>query len=170
MGMAHTDGSATARRSWPFDCCSRRGGLAFAALLAVAGAFFTLASLDLPFGDFALPGPGFFPFALGLLLFALSVAIFVMTFQEPREAPKVELGHSPVLIAFVAMCLTAALFERLGAMLTLWGFAAAMLILIGRVRIIPAVLSSGVGMLVTWYIFKTLLGVQLPAGPLAGVL
>jgi hypothetical protein len=170
MGMAHIDGSAAARRSWPFDCCSRRGGLVCAALLGITGAFFTLASLDLNLGDFLLPGPGFFPFALGLLLFALSVAIFVKVYQEPREAPKIELGHSPVLIAFIAMCATAALFEQLGAMLTLTGFSAVMLVFVGRVRIIPAILSSTVGMLFVWYIFKTLLGVQLPAGPLAGVL
>ena len=33
-----------------------------------------------------------------------------------------------------------------------------------------AVLSSVISMLVVWYAFKVLLGVQLPAGPLEGIL
>ena len=159
-----------ARKAWPFDCCSRRGGLIIAVILGLIGAFFALQSLALSFGDFQLPGPGFLPFGLGLLLIALSAAILIMTFQEPRAAPRVELGHSPVIIAFVGLIGVAALFERLGAFLTLGGFTALMLILIGRVRIVLAVPSSVVGMLAVWYVFKILLGVQLPVGPLEGLL
>ena len=170
MDIGLEGGSAASRRRWPFECCSRRGGLVVAAVLAIGGVFFSMESLSLTFGNLDLPGPGFFPFALGLLLFALSVAIFVIVFREPREAPKVELGHGSVIISFFAMCVTAALFERLGAFLALGAFCAAMLILVARMRIIPALLSSAVGMLAVWYVFKVLLGVQLPAGPLAGLL
>jgi hypothetical protein len=159
-----------ARKAWPFHCCSRRGGLIVAGVLALTGAFFTLESLNLSFGDLALPGPGFLPFAFGLLLIALSVAVFILAFQEPRDAPRVELGHAPVLIAFAALIATSFLFERIGAFLSLGGFTALMLIFVARVRIIPALLSSVLGMLAVWYIFKILLGVQLPVGPLEGLL
>ena len=170
MSEASQEGPAATRRAWPFDCCSRRGGLWVAAILALAGAGFATQALTMTFGNLDLPGPGFFPFALGLLLIALSVAIFIMVFQEPRAAPKVEMGHSPVLIALVAMSIAAGLFERAGAFLSLGGFTLVMLILVARVRIIPAVLASVIGMLVIWYVFKVLLGVQLPAGPLEGIL
>ena len=93
-----------------------------------------------------------------------------MAFQEPRNVLHVEMGHQPVLIGFVAMCLTAGLFETIGAFLSLSGFILVMLVAVGRVRIIPAVLGSVIGMLILWYIFKVLLGVQLPAGPLEGIL
>jgi hypothetical protein len=159
-----------ARKTWPFDCCSRRGGLLVAAVLGLVGAFFALASLRLPFGDFNLPGPGFLPFALGLVLIALSVVIFVAAFHEPAKAPRIELGHAPVLIALAGLIATAFFFERLGAFLSLGGFTALMLVFVARVRLIPAVLSSIVGMLAVWYVFKVLLGVQLPVGPLEGLL
>jgi hypothetical protein len=61
-------------------------------------------------------------------------------------------------------------FERFGAFLTLGTFTAVMLVLVARVRIIPAVLASIVGMVAVWYVFKILLGVQLPVGPLEGIL
>jgi hypothetical protein len=170
MSESRQDTSPTARKAWPFDCCGRRGGRLMAGILGLIGAFFAVASLKLPFGDFALPGPGFLPFGLGLVLIALSVAILVMTLQEPGAAPPVEIGQPPVLIAFAGLIATAALFERLGAFLSLGGFAALMLILVARVRIIPAVLSSVLGMLAVWYVFKVLLGLQLPVGPLEGIL
>jgi putative tricarboxylic transport membrane protein len=170
MSEAWQEGPAPTRKIWPFDCCSRRGGLWVAVVLAFIGAGFAAQALTMTFGNLDLPGPGFFPFALGLLLIALSVAIFIMVIQEPREAPKVELGHSPVLITMAAMSLAAALFERAGAFLSLGGFTLAMLVLVGRVRIIPAVLASVIGMLAVWYVFKVLLGVQLPTGPLEGLL
>jgi putative tricarboxylic transport membrane protein len=170
MSETWQDKPKATRQAWPFLCCSRTGGLVAAAVLGLVGAGFTIQSLTLTFGDVSLPGPGFFPFALGLLLIALSVAIFVMVLKEPRNVLQVEVGHAPVLISFVAMCLTAGLFERAGAFLSLGGFMLIMLVAVGRVRIIPAVLASVIGMLVVWYVFKVLLGVQLPAGPLDGVL
>jgi putative tricarboxylic transport membrane protein len=162
--------AATPRGSWPFNCCSRRGGLWVAGLLGLTGIGFSSQALNLTFGNLDLPGPGFFPFALGLLLIALSVAIFIMVFQEPREAPKVEIGHWPVIISLIAMSAATALFERAGAFLSLGGFMLVMLATVGRVRIIPAALTSVISMLVVWYVFKVLLGVQLPAGPLEGIL
>jgi len=170
MSDTWQEGPAEARRSWPFDCCSRRGGLWIATILALTGIGFATEALKLTFGNLDLPGPGFFPFALGLVLMALSVAIFVMIFQEPREAPKVELGHWPVIITMAAMSVATALFEWAGAFLSLGGFMLVMLTTVGRVRIIPAALSSVISMLVVWYVFKVLLGVQLPTGPLEGIL
>jgi len=161
---------AKTRRSWPFHCCSRRGGLWTAAILALIGIGFASEALKLTFGNLDLPGPGFFPFALGLLLVALSVAVFIIALQEPREAAKIEIGHGPVLITMAAMVATTALFERAGAFLSLGGFMLVMLLMVARVRIIPAILSSVISMLVVWYAFKVLLGVQLPAGPLEGIL
>lgn len=139
-------------------------------MLALVGAGFAAQALNLTFGDLDLPGPGFFPFALGLSLVALAAAIFANTLREPADAPPVALGHAPVAITFAAMLLTAALFERLGALVSLGGFSAAMLVFVARVRLLPAIGASALGMLAVWFVFKVLLGVQLPLGPLAGML
>jgi putative tricarboxylic transport membrane protein len=170
MGSAEKDRDAAAGRTWPLQCCSRRGGLVASGVLAIVGAWFATEALTLTFGNLDLPGPGFFPFALGLLLIALSVAIFIAAIRQRDDAPRIELGHIPVLITLAAMVLTAFLFERLGAILSLGAFSIAMLVLVAGARIVPAVLSSAAGMLAVWYLFKVLLGLQLPLGPLAGLL
>jgi putative tricarboxylic transport membrane protein len=170
VSEAGQDHAEEGRGAAPFTCSSRSGGLVMAALLGAVGAFFASQALDLTFGDVSLPGPGFLPFALGLVLMALSAALFVAALREPRAASRIELGHPPVLIAFACLAASAFLFERVGAYLALGGFTALMLILVARTRIILALLASAGGMAAVWYVFKILLGVQLPAGPLAGLL
>lgn len=170
MNDAGRDGPGAQQETLPFACSSRRGGLVMAVLLAAIGAFFALQALGLTFGDISLPGPGFQPFMLGLALTALSAALAVAASRQPRSAPLIELGHPPVLITFACLAASAFLFERLGAFLTLGGFMALMLIFVARVRIITALPASIIGMAAVWYVFKGLLGVQLPAGPLAGLL
>ena len=103
MNEAGQDHAGARRGALPFTCSSRGGGLAVAALLAAVGAFFVSGALSLRFGDVALPGPGFLPFALGLALMALAAAVFAVTLREPRVASVVELGHPPVLIAFACL-------------------------------------------------------------------
>jgi hypothetical protein len=170
MNGASQDGPEAQQGASPFACSSRQGGLAVAVLLAAVGAFFASQALRLTFGDISLPGPGFLPFALGLALMALSAALFVAAYHAPRHASRVDLGHPPVLIAFACLAASALLFERLGAFLTLGGFMALMLVFVAQVRIVTALPASIIGMSVIWYVFKGLLGVQLPGGPLAGLL
>jgi hypothetical protein len=170
MTMDETREATTRGRALPIACCPRRGGVAVAAVLAIVGTGFASQALTLTFGDLGLPGPGFFPFVLGVLMVALAAAIFVMTLREPTGPSRVALGHFSVLVTASAMVVTAALFERLGALISLGGFSAVMLVFVAGVRIAPAVLASGLGMLAVWYVFKVLLGVQLPLGPLAGAL
>ena len=105
MSETWQDKPKATRQAWPFLCCSRKGGLVAAAVLGLVGAGFTIQSLTLTFGDVSLPGPGFFPFALGLLLIALSVAIFVMVLKEPRNVLQVEVGHAPGRSPSSRMCL-----------------------------------------------------------------
>lgn len=170
MDTAQGGNPENANKAWPLEYCSRRGGLVVSALLTIVGGAFAAQALTLPFGNLDLPGPGFFPFVLGLLLMALSIAIFIQIIRDPAKPPRIALGHGPVLITFLGLGLTAFAFERLGALLSLGVFSAAMLVFVGRVRIVPAVLSSTVGMLAVWYVFKVLLGVQLPLGLLVRVL
>jgi hypothetical protein len=168
--MDQTRKAAASGRALPIACCPRRGGLVVAAALAIVGTGFASQALTLTFGDLGLPGPGFFPFVLGVLLVALTAAIFVTALRAPAGEPRVTLGHPPVLVTVSAMIAAAALFERLGAFISLGGFSAVMLVFVGGVRIAPAILASALGMLAVWYVFRVALGVQLPLGPLAAVL
>jgi hypothetical protein len=144
----------------------RGGGIAAAAVLAAIGILFAWQSSLLDLGDFALPGPGFFPLVLGLALAGLGVVIGIECWLR-RDGGSIELGHRDVLIVFVAMLAVAPLFEPLGALPTLGLFGAVLLCLIARTRVAVAAVAALAAMAACWYFFQVLLGLQLPAGPLS---
>jgi Tripartite tricarboxylate transporter TctB family len=156
---------AGAGRLLPCVVPARRGGIAVAALLAVIGLVFAWQASLLDFGGFELPGPGFFPLVLGVVVFAFSTLIAIEGFRGAGEGETVELGHRDVLIVLGAMVAVAALFEPLGAYLSLGLFGAVLLVVIARVSVPLAVLSACVAMAACWYCFQVLLGLQLPRGP-----
>jgi hypothetical protein len=143
---------------------ARHGGMCVAAVLAAIGLLFTWQASLIDFGDFALPGPGFFPLVLGLLVFALAVVIGVRDWFR-TDGETVELGHRDVLIVLAALAALPPLFEPLGAYATLGLFGATLLVLIARCSLVVAVLSAAIGMAACWYFFQVALGLQLPIGP-----
>jgi putative tricarboxylic transport membrane protein len=158
--------SATAARfPLPLTISNRHGGIAVALLLALGGALTVWQSSLLDIGNVDLPGPGFFPLALGALLAVLATGVAVDCWRAP-EGERIALGHRDVLVVIVALFLVPLAFEPLGALPTLGLFGAALLALVARVPIVLAVLAAALGMAGCWYFFQVLLGLQLPAGPL----
>jgi hypothetical protein len=151
--------TGAARTLLPRIFSQRRGGMLVAATLAVAGAIFAWQAAQLDVGNIDLPGPGFFPLALGVLLVIFCVAIGVDYWRQP-ERETIELGHRDVLLVIAALLAVPLLFEPLGALPTLG------LVLVARVRIPLAIAAAALGMAACWYFFQVLLGLQLPAGPL----
>jgi hypothetical protein len=156
---------AGAGRLLPCLVSARRGGIFVAGLLAVIGLVFAWQASLLDFGGFDLPGPGFFPLVLGVIVFAFSTHIAIEGVRGAGEGETVELGHRDVLIVLAAMVAVAALFEPLGAYLSLGLFGAVLLVVIARVSLPLAALSAGVAMAACWYFFQVLLGLVLPIGP-----
>ena len=149
----------------PWVVSEHRGGLWAAVALLLTGVFFAWQSTPLDFGKIGLPGPGFFPFVLGIVLVAFAVVIIVEAVRSEHSEGTVAFGHRDVLIAFAAMLAVPVLFEPLGSYLTLGLFSVALLVFVGRVNPIRAAAASAVGMVAVWYFFKVLLGLQLPNGP-----
>jgi hypothetical protein len=120
-----------------------------------------------------LPGPGFFPLALALLLVIFSAAIALEGWlalakdwaKETAKDEPLEFGHPQVLIAFAALLAVPILFEPLGALIALGLLTAVLLVFIARVSPLLAIVWSAVGMAASWYLFEELLGVRLPTGP-----
>ena len=144
---------------------ARRGGIGVAVVLALIGAIFSWQASLVDFGNFALPGPGFFPLVLGLLVVGLAVVIGVGDWRDTASRETVEIGHRDVLIVCAAMLAVPPLFEPLGAYLTLGLFGAALLVLIARCSLLIAGLSAVIGLAACWYFFQVLLGLRLPIGP-----
>jgi hypothetical protein len=163
--LTDNSGRGKAGRRLPRVISARRGEMVVAALLAVIGLVFVWQASLLDFGGFDLPGPGFFPLVLGVVVFALSALIAIEGLRGAGEGETVELGHRDVLIVLAAMVAVAALFEPLGAYLSLGLFGAVLLVVIARVSVPLAVLSACIAMAACWYFFQVLLGLQLPIGP-----
>jgi hypothetical protein len=144
---------------------ARHGGMCVAAVLAAIGLIFTWQASLIDFGDLALPGPGFFPLVLGVLVFVLAAVIGVRDWFPTAGGEAIELGHRDVLIVLAALVAVPPLFERLGAYATLGLFGAALLVLIARCSLVIAVMSAAIGMAACWYFFQVALGLQLPIGP-----
>ena len=142
-----------------------RGYWPEAAALLAAGVFLAWQSALLPFGDVGLPGPGVFPFVLGIALSLLALAIVVRTTRLHSGGDVVYLGHRDIFVVFVALAGVGFAFQRLGVYATLGLFTAALLLLIARASLWRVILGASLGMVVVWAFFKVLLGVQLPAGP-----
>jgi hypothetical protein len=153
------------RGEWARPVSARRGGLVVAAALFAAGLFFTWQATSMPFGRVGLPGPGFFPFVLGILLGLFSLAIAVHILRGHAAENDIDLGHRDVLVVFAALAGACLGFERLGAYAALGLFTIAVLALVARLSLLRAVLAAGCGMIAVWAIFKVVLQVQLPAGP-----
>jgi hypothetical protein len=159
------DSSWRAARWLPRAVSARRGGIAVAAVLAGLGLVFAWQASLLDLGGFELPGPGFFPLVLGILVFAFAVLIAIEGLRGAGAGETVELGHRDVLIVLAALAAAAALFEPLGAYLSLGLFGAVLLVLLARVSIPLAIAAAAVAMVACWYFFQVLLGLQLPRGP-----
>jgi hypothetical protein len=144
----------------------RRGGIAVAAILAVTGLVFAWQASLIDLGDFGLPGPGFLPLVLGVVIAALAAVIGAECWRGTDAGETVALGHRDVLIVFVALLAVPPLFEPLGAYITLGLFGAVLLVLIARRSIVLAGVAAVIAMVACWYFFQVALGLQLPVGPL----
>jgi len=157
-------GKASAGRLLPCAISARNGGIFVAVLLALIGLVFAWQASLLDFGGFDLPGPGFFPLVLGVVVFAFSTLIAVEGFRGAGVGETVELGHRDVLIVLAAMVAVAELFEPLGAYLSLGLFGAVLLVVLARVSVPLAIASACIAMAACWYFFQVLLGLELPIG------
>jgi hypothetical protein len=144
---------------------ARPGGIATAAALAATGVFFIWRSWFLSFGDLGVPGPGLFPFLLGIALAGVACGIAVETMRSPHRGERVELGHRDVIVVFSALLAVSLLFEAAGAYVTLGAMTAVLLLVLARMSVAISIGAAGVCMIAAWIVFKILLGVQLPAGP-----
>lgn len=143
---------------------ARRGEAASAIALGAVGAFFAWHGSRLSFGTLAEPGPGFFPLMLGVVLIACAAALLWRRRAISATTMGTEFAHRDVVIAYLVLLAVPLGFERLGAGVTLAAFVALLLMALDRMAWWRAALGAIVGVSVLWYVFKHLLGVQLPRG------
>jgi putative tricarboxylic transport membrane protein len=139
-------------------------------LMLAFGAFIVYESLGHNYygSDFG-PGPGFFSFWLGILLMAMSLFQFVMTFRRPGEPlpdgfiPGRD-GVKRMLAIMGVLVVSLVVMKYLGFSLTMLGFSIFLLRTLGRRQSWWLTLTlSVIGSFGTYYLFG-LLQVALPTG------
>lgn len=90
-------------------------------LFLLVGLAFAWGSTDYPFGTSARPGPGYFPFGLGVLLALLGALVLfkAVTIESPDGDPIGAIAWRPLLIIVGAIAMFGLMLPRLGLIVTL---------------------------------------------------
>ncbi len=155
---------ADEQAAWGRPVSARVGEIVMAVALLATAAFFIWQSLLLPFGTVGLPGPGFFPFVLGIALALFAAAVLVAATTEIDLAARVFLGHRDVLVVLAALLGVAFAFERADSYLVLGLFTAVLLLVLAKTALVRVVMGAVLGMVLVWLVFRVGLGVRLPTG------
>ncbi|HEX2726469.1 MAG TPA: hypothetical protein VHN20_11670, partial [Beijerinckiaceae bacterium] len=97
----------------------RRGEVFVGLALAAFGVTLTVLAWRMPAGSVSLPGPGFMPSAVGILLALTGLGCAMRTLLANDAAGTVNLGGPGAWGALATLAIAAFLFESLGAPLTL---------------------------------------------------
>lgn len=144
-------------------------------VIAVLGAWLLLKSrTELAFrGPNGEPGPGYLPVLLTLCLIGLGLALSAVWLWGPKarsgEAPTLSLAPRRMARAFLvwlALVVCALLIEPLGFLLAGEVLVLLVIVVIERIRSIPLIITLLLLPPAMYFLFDTLLEVQLPGGTL----
>jgi hypothetical protein len=90
-------------------------------MFIVVGAGFSAGALSYSFGSSARPGPGYFPFGLGLLLAILGLAVLFnsLTIETEDGEPVGHIAWRPLIVLVASIAVFGVLLPRLGMFITL---------------------------------------------------
>jgi putative tricarboxylic transport membrane protein len=151
----------------------KTGDLIGSVLLILTGTGVIVESIRLKIGTFLRPQPGFFPFAGGILLIALSLVQLARSWPRREAAPRPpqafgELRRPAILV--VGMAIYAGVLDPVGYLISTLLIAAVILRVLG-VRSWKVISLGSLGLsLGTYLLFDRILGIDLPPGVLEGLL
>jgi hypothetical protein len=143
-------------------------------IAAVAGWLLYKSSTELAFrGPNGEPGPGYLPVLLTICLVVLGLALSAVWLFGPKarngEAPTLSLSPSRMgraLLVWLALVVCAFLIEPLGFLLAGEVLVLLVIVVIERIRSIPLIITLLLLPPAMYFLFDTLLEVQLPGGTL----
>jgi putative tricarboxylic transport membrane protein len=144
-----------------------RGWRAAAVALLALFAFFIFESFQLSLTDALGPGPGFFPFWLGVLGAVLSVILILQLRVRASEAGTDSIafdraGTRNVLLVLGGLIAASAMLELAGFRLAMLALIAYVLVVLGVRRRAAIALFALAGSFGVYYVFYDLLKVPLP--------
>jgi hypothetical protein len=142
----------------------RIGDLIISGLLLLIGLVCVVLSKAMPPGEFSVPGPGFFPTLLGILISIVSLALGIQSFFYKEAIQEVRVGNRHIWFTIVAIFVLAIFFERLGFILVITLFILFFLKTLSNLKWIICCLFAIAAAISAYAFFNFLLGVRLPSG------
>ena len=139
-----------------------------AGFLLFFGAIICWEARKLDMGRIVKPGPGFFPFWLGLALIFVGVAIIIQLRRakagEKTQGLWKELRWDKIIYILVALLLYAFLLEFLGYLIATFLLMVFLFRAVEKQKWSEVIFGSIISSLITYALFKIWLQVQLPTG------
>jgi hypothetical protein len=140
------------------------GELALALFFALLGLLWMVAALRMPLWSGFVPQSGFMPLWYGITLTALAGAIVLDLFL--RNAPQAEEPIGKPLVVVLALGAAIAGLELIGFAPAVFLLLLVLFAVVERLPLVRSILVAAGTTAVLFLIFRTWLGVSLPAGPL----
>lgn len=131
-------------------------------LLGATAAAAAMAALRLGIWQAGVPGPGLFPLIASLMLFVTSIFAALHSQGQSSEAPLADRGR--LLRIGLAISAFGIGFATVGAVLATFAFMVGVLRGIERLGWVNTLSVSIALAVLSWVVFRQLLGVPLPAG------
>ncbi len=120
---------------------------------------------DLPVGNLSMPGAGFLPLLISVLMILLGLALFV---RARESEPFASIGWSDGKHAIMVIVITGVailLYERLGFIVTMLLMMLGLLVVLEQRHVLRATVFSAAVILVTFSVFQYVLKTPLAEGP-----
>lgn len=136
-------------------------------LFVITGVAFAWGATSYEFGNAANPGPGYFPFGLGVLLALLgALVLFSAMSVETADGERIgSIGWRPLLVTCGSIVLFAAALPRLGLPLSVALVAFVVSFASQETRWLESLVLAGVLAVFSALVFVTGLGLNLPLKP-----
>jgi putative tricarboxylic transport membrane protein len=144
--------------------------IAATCFIALSG-YVVVASIGMEYYTKLGPGPGFFPFWLGLIMGGLSIIWLIQLFMQSGKSKEVTFlpekkGVLQILLILSALSATAVM-DVIGFQLTMFLFVVFLLRVLGRSSLWTTLIIALVSSVGVFHLFGRYLDVQLPASSLA---
>lgn len=117
----------------------------------------------MPKGEFSVPGPGFFPTLLGILLCLTSLALAVQRYLNKGSTQRVKIGHPYIWSTLLVIAVLSAFYEGLGFVITIGLFVGVLLKILSHLNWKHCLFWAIAAAVASYLFFSFLLGIQLPS-------
>jgi putative tricarboxylic transport membrane protein len=141
------------------------GDVGLALVFAALGIVWIVGALGLPFWQGFAPESGFLPLFYGILLVGLAAAVLMMRVRDPEAASTDQPVGKPLMV-LAALTVSVVGVEPAGFGPSVFLLLAFLFVAVERLPVLRSLVVAGATTAALILIFKTWLGVPLPAGPL----